>query len=426
MNGCTQAPVLPTNIQTPATPSTTPIISTQTITPTETANVIQPTEASSLLDNCVAIESNHLTIPMSLGEIILSGIENIGNNLVRYTAYKINMATNEKLEFSQPGENILELSITPDGKWMAYEKYDVNNEKGYLIVTDPSGEKQLNIPWESEWIYISSWLDNNRLLIGTYVTTNNESPEVNQSQNFQVFNPFTKERRILQPKLTDIFEAQGFSGITGRGYNQELDRVVYLKGDKAFLDPLHYILWDMNQKRSLADFEVVIQPTAFPSWSPDGSKFALAASIKKDILQSWPAYELYSVSQDGQVIQLTNLTNYYPWVYIDDYSWSPDGKYIAFWFSWWAEENPGWELQAERYLAVTNIEDGTVTNYCIPGQPEQNGRMSVPVWSPNGKQLVIKSISSDGGSAVVLFDLKKQLAVKIDENLKPEGWMVAP
>lgn len=174
MNGCTQAPVLPTNIQTPATPSTTPIISTQTITPTETANVIQPTEASSLLDNCVAIESNHLTIPMSLGEIILSGIENIGNNLVRYTAYKINMATNEKLEFSQPGENILELSITPDGKWMAYEKYDVNNEKGYLIVTDPSGEKQLNIPWESEWIYISSWLDNNRLLIGTYVTTNNE------------------------------------------------------------------------------------------------------------------------------------------------------------------------------------------------------------------------------------------------------------
>jgi WD40 repeat protein len=318
------------------------------------------------------------------------------------------------------------MSISTDHKWVAYEKYVLNNKSDELIITDSVGNQQVAFPWETEWGYVSSWLDGQRLLIDVDTTTNGDASTTSQSSTFLALNPFTNERQILPPDFPNIFESQGFTGLVGQGYNQELDRVVYLQGDSAFLEPLHYVLWDINQKRTLASFEVVIEPTAIPSWSPDGSKFALAASLREDILQTWPAYELYITGRDGQITQLTNLTAYYLWVYIDDYSWSPDGRFIAFWFSHWSEPLSGYGLFAERYLAIVDTESNEVTNYCIEGNPSGSGRVPLPVWSPDGKQLVVESPSSEGHSQVVLIDLDRQLAVQIGEDMKPVGWLAAP
>jgi hypothetical protein len=366
------------------------------------------------IDNCLTVESDPISNWNSEGILILGSTEDIENNLMRRTGYKINMNTGERVELAKSEERLSDMAVSLNGEWLAYRIYSASNKNANLVISNATSGQQLSIPWENEWYWIASWLDENRLLIGVGANA------------YMVFNPFTNERLLLNSELPSIFSAQGFNGLVGWGYSRDLDRVVYLQGDPSFLEPLHYVLWDIDQHRSLASFAVAIEPTAFPSWLPDGSKFVLAASIKEDILQTWPAYELYSLSRDGQIAQLTSLTDYYPWVYIDNYSWSPNGRYIAFWFSNWSNEKPGWELQAERYLAVVDTETMVVTNYCIPGKLASSGRTPAPVWSPNGKQLVVESPNTDGHSQVVLVDLERYIAVKIGEDMTPRGWMVLP
>lgn len=428
--GCTQIPASPSQLQSNSQistkmPYTTPTNLLKTPTSTEIKITTTPNATSSPIDKCLTIEPNYPADSVSNGTLILSGMVDIGNNLVRYTAYKINMETHEKFELAKAGETILNVSVSPNGKWMAYDKYVLQEKKDYLRIEDSSGTHQRNIPQEKGWAGISSWLDNERLILHLDLTSSSETTPAKRSSTFVLFNPFNNKHQILQPDFPEIYVAQGYAGLTGRGYNPELNRVVYLSDNPAGDGTWHYILWSIDQQRDLASFEVAISPTGLPSWSPDGSKFALATSLQENIAQRWPAFELYSTSRDGQVSKLTNLTGYYPWVYIDDnYSWSPDGRYLAFWFSWWQEKPDGYELVSERYLAVVDTKNNMITNYCIPGKLQANGRVSPPVWSPNGKQLVVASPYLDDQSQIVIIDLENQKAFKIGENLTPEGWMI--
>jgi hypothetical protein len=306
---------------------------------------------------------------------------------------------------------------------MAYESVMTGNQVDNLIIKDHTGKLSKNIPWKTNWAYLSSWLNNNRLILGEKNTSNIEGSS-EQSPTFTAVNPFESDEISIKSDLPDVFGAPGFSGLVGRSFNSELNRIVYLRGDESFLEPLHYTLWDTEQQQSLTDFEVIVKPTAFPTWSNDGSKFVLAVSLKEDIYQTWPAYELYSTDLDGNVEQLTHLTDEYPWVYIEDYNWSPDGRYVAFWYSWW-NERPGWELQGPRYLGIVDAESDQVDYYCVVGKPHDSGRMPPPIWSPNGENLVIEIPTDGRESRVILINTSQHTAFQIDENLTPEGWMVS-
>jgi len=279
--------------------------------------------------------------------------------------------------------------------------------------------------WKKEWDYLAAWLNDQNLIIGT--TPESDKTSGRMSSTFIVFNPFTGESQILKPDYPNIYKnyliAASWVGWRETVYNQDLDRVVYLQTEPDGIEFANLVLWDMDQQHSLASFGVFGDPHSIPRWAPDGSKFAFATSIN---INNWPAYELRSVNRDGQVNQLTNLTTYYPWVYIADFSWSPDSSYIAFWFSWWVEEKPGYDFAAKRYLAIVDTKNNKTTNYCIEGKPSDSGRMPPPIWSPDGNQLIVESFRSDGHSQVVLIDLANQVAVQIGEDMTPEGWMVKP
>jgi Tol biopolymer transport system component len=281
---------------------------------------------------------------------------------------------------------------------------------------------------EKDWSYLEAWLDNQNLIIGT--TSEGDKTTGNMSSTFIVLNPFTNKSKVLQPNFPDIYKndslAANWSGWRETVYNQTLDRVVYLQGGPGGDGAFHYVLRDLDQGENLVSFEVIGGTYSIPRWSPDRNKFAFTNSQIENIQISWPAFELYSVDREGETTQLTNLTKYYPFVFIDDFSWSPDGKYIAFWFSWWSNRDEAYDLQGERLLAILDTEKKEVTNYCIQGAYSRSERMPPPLWSPNGKQIVVESHDKDGNRKVVLLDLENQVAIQISENLSPLGWMVKP
>ncbi len=101
------------------------------------------------------------------------------------------------------------------------------------------------------------------------------------------------------------------------------------------------------------------------------------------------------------------------------YSWSPDGKYLAFWL----ESVQNQVIKAT--LAVLDMASGDVTDYCLSaGNVRTMMLLSYPlIWSPDGKSLVT-IVNRDEGEDfdTVLVDLDGGFAVKIAENLTPGGW----
>src|SRR5258707_11679965 len=143
LTSCDGSPTSMTNNIILATPSLFPASPKTPIpTPIETISAAFHASSSSLLNRCLTVETNSPASSLSTGALILSSTKDIGNGLVRYTAYGINMATNEKVELSKPGENALHVSISPDGRWMAYEKYVLINKSDNLIIVDSLGKQQ--------------------------------------------------------------------------------------------------------------------------------------------------------------------------------------------------------------------------------------------------------------------------------------------
>jgi Tol biopolymer transport system component len=423
--GCTSNPnpidILPTISQTPSiatTPTTNREVEPSILTTTSITTPTIPIDHS--LEKCLAIKTDNLPNLDSHGFLILS------EDPYGYQIYKMNMETKEISETPNSEIPNYDFEISPDQKHIAHESYTLDNEK--LIVSDISGKAIKSMPWKEDWSYLAAWLDNQNLIIG--ITSKDDKTTGKMSSAFIVLNPFTNESKVLQPNFPGIYEnysvAANWSGWRETVYNQTLDRVVYLQGGPSGDGAFHYVLRNLKQGENLASFKVIDGTHSIPRWSPEGNKFVFANSQTENIQKSWPAFELYSVNQEGETTQLTDFTKYYPFFFIDDFSWSPDGRYVAFWFSWWSNRDQAYDLQGERLLAILDTENKVVTNYCIQGAPSRSGRMPPPIWSPDEKQIVVESHDTDGNRKVILLDLENQVAVQIVENLSPLGWMVKP
>ncbi len=403
------------------------------ITPTEIIASTPTVAPSTIVANCLNIGPDFSVKLESEGTLIFRREVNRGNGLVRYVIYGMDLETKELVKIPQPNENAFGISVSPNSKLMAY--LDLSSENGWnLVIATSSGEQIKIIPWEREWAGIVAWLDDQNLAIGTIVEKNeHEDNAAAAFSTFMILNPFTGERQMLYPNFPNIYNyyplINRWSGWGETAYDPTLSRVVYFQSEPAGAGPFQYVLWDIEQNESLASFEVFFEANSIPRWSPDGEKFIFAWSpLAPDMQGTWPAYELYSVSREGQITQLTNLTAQYHWTYIDDYNWSPNNRYIAFWFSQWSDEKPDFSLRSSRYLAILDTENNMVTDYCIPGDFDAtNGsrRVPPPIWSPDSKSIVIQNQYSDTDSRVILINIEQNTAVIIGENMKPEGWMLS-
>jgi Tol biopolymer transport system component len=158
-----------------------------------------------------------------------------------------------------------------------------------------------------------------------------------------------------------------------------------------------------------------------PVWSPDGSKFILMGDD-----------EFYVVSLNGIVTKLTHMnptfvqsdlfgeySGYY-------YQWSPDGEKVAFWL----------EGKGGTTLAILDTKSGKIVDTCILAGHDTSWlgvvtppySESHPVWSPDGKNLVVAAnFRREGGkNDILLVDPDNNVANKITTDKFPVGWLVTP
>ncbi len=376
---------------------------------------------------CLEVEDE--PVDLESRDILILDSRRMGENnrFSDFDTYFIDMSSGKWRQVTKPGERLYDFSVSPDQKWVAYYSslLDENNHslERDLVIADGNNQIHRTIQWEDSWGPIN-WLNSQHLMIQTRVPG-----EDGREPSFLKLDPFTGEQESLKPDFPGMYHQYPVPNWKGWGvtaYNPTATRLTYLQGDGS--GPWHYVFWDIEKEKPITSFQVIGEFNAIPRWSSYGEAFAFAPSLFS-AAEDYPHYEILSVNKEGMVTQISNLTEYYPWVYVSDLSWSPDDSYIALWFSYWEDEKPDHYSTETRYLAVADIKDGLVTNYCIPGEKDVQIGVSKyprPMWSPDGKQLVVQSQITDDRFKTILIDLQQERAFQIAEDLAPVGWLQAP
>lgn len=401
--------------------STTPI-------PTLTANISTPilptTSPTPILESsqniCQAVEQVDKSEIESQGEMIFTNMS--------YHEYKIDATTFEKSDLLEEGRFSYSIAVSPNREFIALQLYSQKTEPISLRIKSQDGLVDIVIPWEEEWSSITSWLDNERLLINTYIEVEDGDIQAKEFSTFLVLNPFTNERKVLEPIFPEIYSHHMFPYWERFGstiYSPNLDKVIYVKGNDVGSGGYYYVLWSIEEQKTLADFQVVLDQD-IPHWAPNGEKFVMSPSLLGDSGDGkWPANNLYNVNSNGQSSKITNLSEYFNWTYIGRFvSWSPNEKYIAFWFSGWNERPDSFYLVADQYLGIVEVETKKLRIFCVSGSTYPSGVVPPPVWSPDSSQIIVESPLSEEHSQVLLLDLEKETIAKIGEDMIPVGWMI--
>lgn len=279
------------------------------------------------------------------------------------------------------------------------------------------------LPWNDQntWPSIFGWLNDQWVILTTH-ESNFSGQSLQSAAAWVLINIETEENKVLRPNYPDIYSLPPLPDWEGAGitmYDPSLTRVFYLHSDQN-IHHIGYSLYDLQHQEQVASFDMCCSLRAIPRWSPNGEELAVATVF---LDQNRPPYELYGINREGVVKRLTFLSNSYPFTYIDKFSWSPDGRKIGFWFS----HGANYGTIGEEHLAILDLATEIVNQYCIPGDfeasPDNPSQVPPPLWSPDGKQVIIQNRFSKDHSRVILFDPAQNIVVEIAKDMKPVGWL---
>lgn len=287
---------------------------------------------------------------------------------------------------------------SPDGKWLAYIQGDLDNGKKSLLILSNNGEICKNIQVDLTKAP-SYWLNNSQLLLSHW--GNKEGTQF-------VLNPFTGEEIELSINITD-FHIDAYRMMSWEHaiiYSPNLKQAVYLGS------PADIVLINTDSFSEIKRISPSPVSEAVPEWHPNGKEFVIAYA---DIFINWKI-ELYRINSEGEMKQLTNLSNHYKDSRFQGYKWSPNGRYLAFWLETMPIENPGiFEF------GILDTNTGMVKNSCIQGVTRGYPRF---FWSPNSDYLLIGRYLGNEVLIpnVILFNIKENSVTDIGNNLFPIGW----
>ncbi len=344
------------------------------------------------------------------------------------------------LEFPETDTTVFldSYSISPDRKKLAYiERSDSPLLISNLVIIE-SGYDPVIIHDDGKWIGVAGWLDNDSLLLEKDVR--NERGYISNPVPLIILDYKTGNSQELTPSFPGIYnlyppidEWKNFR-FSEAIYDPLLEFVIYPK----MLPHLNaLVLWDVKAERQIVNFIGFDYYGTEPKWSPDGQTFVLA-KYPGNSTTYLPEFsfkqELFSASKDGASTQLTHLTNEYSDVRIGQFSWSPNGSYIAFWLLIPAIDYVGSaNVPPDKLprLAVLNMETLEVVNYCVTGgafgitdlgDPYFN-EPDAPVWSPDSTKIAVQSATVDGG-AVAIVDIVQNKTYEIADIDFPIGWLI--
>jgi hypothetical protein len=245
-----------------------------------------------------------------------------------------------------------------------------------------------------------------------------------------LFNPFTQKFQELPDfptqKTTDTLEYCLAS------MNCTLDYAGFQPYDSAtklwlYAIPRGYDLVD-REGTFLWEYKNPLAGFNLPKWQPGDQKLGIPMpKNEQDVLGEH--YEIFTVDRAGRQRQLTNYSAAYPTITIDKFSWSPDGRYIAFWGDTHSEEKIA-QQNPYRLFVLDTVTHQTI-DYCVPGgylsRYSHQGIYSdnpTPAWSPDGGQIAIQSIQSNK-RVIMLIDFASGTVSPVAEG-ELIGWMAAP
>jgi hypothetical protein len=329
-------------------------------------------------------------------------------------------------QFTHPGGQIkiaesdsyLDGDVSPNRKWLVYSNwdYEVNNKRYWLYTLDGISEEILK---NSQIRDISRWRSNDEIWILNF--------DLYESR---LFNPFTQKFR----ERPDFVTQETWDKLPGCGYGSQckVDSAGYQPYDDAielWIDAYAsgYTLID-REENFLWEYENPLAGFNLPKWQPGDQKLAIPMPVnEQDVLGEH--YEIFTVNRSGRQRQLTNYLAAYPTMSIDKFSWSPDGRYIAFWGDTHSKENIA-QQHPYRLFVLDTVTYQTV-DYCVPGgyvsQYSQTGIYSdnpAPVWSPDGSQIAVQSVQS-GKRMILLVDFASGTVSPVAEG-ELVGWMAEP
>jgi hypothetical protein len=406
----TQTPLLSTEARTP-TPSLTPAATmtpspTSTLTPTKTSTPIMR-----LQERCVQISPE--SPPLLDGRVVFYSMKE------GIPSYILDLKTGDQIILG----STIDETVSPDGSKVAYSDLD----KDSIVISNSSGKKLKVIPDPDEILITTYWLDNQRLVLQKRRT---DFGDLFLLPSLVILDPFTGEQQEWiqeeypnQEKYPNIRtmpnEVKWFYDVR-LFINPSLTRLVYAASEKDF--PV--ILWDTISNREVTRIHFGSFWVA-PWWSPDGSRFVVSAPISfavegttytniDDGLPDLGGTDLFLVNQNGDIERLTYFSTMYWATTVFSAGWSKDGKQIAI-----MEKIETKEValnDAIPQLMVVDIESGDVTNYCITG--------SSPIWSLDGKYILITQTDEKIQDHVILIDLQTSQAWEIAQDAFAQGWMV--
>jgi hypothetical protein len=394
---------------TPIPSLTSTVTPTITLTPTQTGT---PTVAPEVMRyQCLEI-ADYLPADHALKGVI------VYNNDDNLYAYLSNQETNGCNFFPrEEGDRLYDFEVSPGGEYVMYDQYVLRTQEDRSVIATSDGKP---IWSKSLTNYYWKWFDDTHLVLGR---------SDNEVHTLSLLNPFNGEQKNLPADFpsSEIYSDNFFLAWLHASppvYNPTLTRAVYPASTHDSTHLLHPIvtLWDMETNQKVVDIDTTDWGDS-PVWTPDGKQFLMAANYDPNISDF--AEEFFAISRDGEIKQLTHFMDYYKETDIlDRYNLSPDGKLLAFWIV----AQPS--LYEGPQLAVLNIETGEVTNYCIHGDAFADNAYepAAPIWSPDSTQLLVISRPPEDTKVrrVVVVDVVQNYAAKINADMEPQGWMVAP
>jgi len=343
------------------------------------------------------------------------------------------MTTNKLSQRTKGPEYYNDRLVSPDKTMLAYRKVLLNTGnkiiQNDLVIANANGQILKTIPVEKKWGGILGWADNQHLFIQS-AASNRAEDSGKKPLPMLILNPFNNETTILRPDFPSFLDAPSITlpywdGWQGVIYDPALTRAIYpgfFAGDNEMFT---YVLWDMSSRKVVTSFENIFttyilqnQPFPRPIWSPDNSQFVFRGLVPQP---DRVVMELYSVSRDGVIKQLTHLDST-AYIFGSNLSWSPDGRYIVMFLG------PAYGADDQKaHVAVLDMQTLDVTDYCFlvgDGGTKYSEEAPSAIWSPNSEQFLVQDWYEKDHRRVILVDISRNVAAQVAEDMEAVGWML--